>query len=167
MDALRRIRINRVLGYTLFVLAMLAFGYFFRTQKYILHIGVLSLIFATLAVSLNLTNGYVGMFSIGHAAFYGIGAYASALVAMRLGMPFPISILAAGVICAGFGAFLATLDGPPARHLPCLDHPGFQRDRPHHGDESTERNPRRLRGCRASRGQTSACSRSPPTPAPW
>ena len=107
MDALRRIRINRVLGYTLFVLAVLAFGYFFRTQKYILHIGVLSLIFATLAVSLNLTNGYVGMFSIGHAAFYGIGAYASALVAMNLGMPFPISLLAAGVICAAFGAFLA------------------------------------------------------------
>jgi branched-chain amino acid transport system permease protein len=105
--SLRRVRINRVVGYALFVVLILAFGFIFRSQKYILSIGVLSLIFATLAVSLNLTNGYVGMFSIGHAAFYGIGAYTSALVAMRLGMPFPISILAAGLMCAVFGAFLA------------------------------------------------------------
>lgn len=107
MNVLRRIKSNRVLGYGLFVLLALAFVIVFRTEKYILSIGVLGLIFSTLAVSLNLTNGYTGMFSIGHAAFYGIGAYTSALTAMRLGMPFPVAILAAGAMCAVLGAFLA------------------------------------------------------------
>jgi len=111
MDAPRRIRVNRVLGYTLFVLAVLAFGYFFRTQKYILHIGVLSLIFATLAVSLNLTNGYVGMFSIGHAAFYGIGAYTAAYLTKvwNIGAWGLLPALLAGTLAAAVVAFLIGL----------------------------------------------------------
>lgn len=71
------------------------------------HLQVLTFIgiYAILALSLNLLNGYVGLLSIGHAAFYGIGAYASAKLTMDLGFPFPVAMLGSGVI-AGFCGYL-------------------------------------------------------------
>lgn len=54
-----------------------------------------------LAMSLNLITGFCGQISLGHAAFYGIGAYCVALLA-KVGMPLPVTLLAgmglAGVI---------------------------------------------------------------------
>ena len=41
-------------------------------------------IFAVLALSLNLLLGYTGQLSLGHAAFFGIGAYTSALLTLKL-----------------------------------------------------------------------------------
>jgi len=55
-------------------------------------------IYAILALSLNLLIGYAGLFSVGHGAFYGIGAYAGALLATRVGLPFWVEIVAAGAI---------------------------------------------------------------------
>jgi branched-chain amino acid transport system permease protein len=52
-----------------------------------------------LAVSLNMITGFCGQFSLGHAAFYGAGAYAAALSATA-GAPIPVSLLA-GVATAG------------------------------------------------------------------
>jgi branched-chain amino acid transport system permease protein len=52
-----------------------------------------------LAVSLNMITGFCGQFSLGHAAFYGAGAYAAALIA-GAGAPVPLALLA-GVIVAG------------------------------------------------------------------
>lgn len=60
-------------------------------------------IYAILALSLNLLIGYAGLFSVGHGAFYGIGAYAGALFATRLGLPFWIEMPAAGVIAGAVG----------------------------------------------------------------
>jgi branched-chain amino acid transport system permease protein len=62
---------------------------------YILHLTILAGIFIILAVSLNLIIGYAGQVSLGHAAFYGIGAYASTLTAMNLHFPYPLAVLAA------------------------------------------------------------------------
>ncbi len=64
---------------------------------YILHLSILAGIFVILAVSLNLIIGYAGQVSLGHAAFYGIGAYASTLSAMSLNFPWPLAALAAMV----------------------------------------------------------------------
>jgi branched-chain amino acid transport system permease protein len=64
---------------------------------YILHLTILAGIFIILAVSLNLIIGYAGQVSLGHAAFYGIGAYASTLTAMNLHFPYPLAVLAAMV----------------------------------------------------------------------
>lgn len=47
-----------------------------------------------LAVSLNLITGFTGQFSLGHAAFMSVGAYASAVVTAKMGMPFPIGLIA-------------------------------------------------------------------------
>ena len=64
---------------------------------YILHLTILAGIYIILAVSLNLIVGYAGQVSLGHAAFYGIGAYASTLTAMSLHFPYLLAVLAAMV----------------------------------------------------------------------
>ena len=51
---------------------------------YHLHTLIMAGIFAVLALSLNLLLGYTGQLSLGHAAFFGIGAYASALLTVKL-----------------------------------------------------------------------------------
>jgi len=55
---------------------------------YFLHISIMVGIFVILAQGLNILFGYAGQISIGHAAFYAIGAYASALLAARFSFPF-------------------------------------------------------------------------------
>jgi branched-chain amino acid transport system permease protein len=78
-------------------------------SDYVLGSAVLAGIYIILASSLNITNGYVGLFSFGHAAFYGIGAYTAALLATRLGWSFAFTLPAAGVVAAAVGAALALL----------------------------------------------------------
>lgn len=56
-----------------------------------------------LAVSLNLITGFTGQFSLGHAAFMSIGAYASAVVTAKFSLPFGAGILAGAVIAAVAG----------------------------------------------------------------
>jgi branched-chain amino acid transport system permease protein len=53
-------------------------------NPYHLHTLIMAGIFAVLALSLNLLLGYTGQLSLGHAAFFGIGAYASALSTVKL-----------------------------------------------------------------------------------
>lgn len=53
-----------------------------------------------LAVSLHLVIGITGQFSIGHAGFLAVGAYVSAIATMKFQMPFPIAILAGGIVAA-------------------------------------------------------------------
>jgi branched-chain amino acid transport system permease protein len=67
-------------------------------------------IYTILAVSLNLLVGYAGIFSLAHAAVYGIGAYASALVALKLGLGFWGGLVVAAVA----GACAAALVGIPS-----------------------------------------------------
>src|SRR6266568_830818 len=55
------------------------------------------------AVGLNMLTGYAGQVSIGHGGFIGVGAFASALLGTRAGLPFWISVPLAGVIAAVVG----------------------------------------------------------------
>ncbi|MBM4440123.1 MAG: branched-chain amino acid ABC transporter permease [Candidatus Rokubacteria bacterium] len=57
---------------------------FWVWNPYHLHTLIMAGIFAVLALSLNLLLGYTGQLSLGHAAFFGIGAYASALLTVKL-----------------------------------------------------------------------------------
>jgi len=57
-----------------------------------------------LAVSLNMITGFCGQFSLGHAAFYGSGAYAAAYLAAA-GAPLPVALLA-GIMVAGVLGFI-------------------------------------------------------------
>ncbi|MEK3977625.1 branched-chain amino acid ABC transporter permease [Psychrobacillus sp. FSL K6-2836] len=53
-----------------------------------------------LAVSLHLVIGITGQFSIGHAGFLAIGAYVSAIITMKLDLPFILAILVGGLVAA-------------------------------------------------------------------
>ena len=77
-------------------------------MAYILHIAVLAGIFTGLAVSLDLLAGHAGILSIAQAAFYGVGAYASALFAVRLGAPFLLGVLA-GMVVSSATSFVISL----------------------------------------------------------
>src|SRR6266436_6719108 len=58
------------------------------------------LIYGLFALSLDLIMGYTGMVSFGHAAYFGLGAYASALVLIHFAQPVPVALLA-GALLAG------------------------------------------------------------------
>lgn len=69
----------------------------------IVHLLIMIAIYGILSVSLNLIMGLTGLFSISHAAFYGIGAYTSALLALN-GLPWFFAMLG-GVVLSGAVAF--------------------------------------------------------------
>ena len=62
-------------------------------------------IFAIAFHGLNIITGYAGQISVGHAAFMGVGAYASAILMAKVHLPFLLALLLAGVIAAFVGAF--------------------------------------------------------------
>jgi branched-chain amino acid transport system permease protein len=72
-------------------------------MTYLCHELVLISIFSILAVSLNLLVGYLGLASMAQAAYYGIGAYTAAVMALRLNTPLPVNMLAAALL-AGLAA---------------------------------------------------------------
>jgi branched-chain amino acid transport system permease protein len=62
-------------------------------MEYLIHLATLFSIFAILAVSLDLVVGYTGLLSLTHAAFYGIGAYAVALLVTNVGINFFLALI--------------------------------------------------------------------------
>ena len=60
-----------------------------------------------LAIGLDFILGYAGQLNLGHSAFYGIGAYASTLLVMQLGVPFWIAFLFGIVLAGAAGMALA------------------------------------------------------------
>ncbi len=82
--------------------AMTAFnsGYWFRLVE-------LSLVFSVLAASLNLLSGSAGLVSLGHAAFYAIGAYTAALVGTATHAGLLATLPASLAVAAALGAIVA------------------------------------------------------------
>jgi branched-chain amino acid transport system permease protein len=72
-------------------------------DRFIQHLLVMSMIYVIFAASWNLVTGYAGQLNMGHAAFFGIGAYTSALLAVELGVPPWIGLFAGGLLAAGAG----------------------------------------------------------------
>ena len=77
-------------------------GYFLEILITVLFVGYLG-------SSWNILGGYAGQFSFGHAAFFGIGAYTSTLLFLRLGVSPWLGMLAGGVLAALFGLFAGFL----------------------------------------------------------
>ena len=78
-------------------------------SAYLVHLMVLVLFFAFLGVAWNVLGGYAGQFSFGHAAFFGIGAYTSTLLLVRLGVSPWAGFLAGAALSAAFGCFAGYL----------------------------------------------------------
>jgi branched-chain amino acid transport system permease protein len=78
---------------------------------YLITILITILIYAMLAHSLNIITGHAGQISLGHASFFGIGAYTSAMLYTEAGFPFWVSVFLAAVVAGIVGALLG---------IPCL-----------------------------------------------
>jgi branched-chain amino acid transport system permease protein len=77
----------------------------FLPNEYYINILILGAINALIALGLNLLLGYAGQISLGHAAFFGLSAYATAYATARLGLPIPAG-MALGVALSGAVAWL-------------------------------------------------------------
>jgi ABC-type branched-subunit amino acid transport system permease subunit/ABC-type branched-subunit amino acid transport system ATPase component len=76
-------------------------------MDYVLHVLVMVSLYAILASSFNLLIGYAGLFALSHAAFFGVGAYATAILAAKLGIPFPWPLFAGVAVTALLGVVIA------------------------------------------------------------
>lgn len=74
-------------------------------MEYFIHLAILVSIYAILGISLNLVVGFAGLLSVTQAAFYGIGAYATAILLTGSGVNFFVSLLV-GMVISGFFALL-------------------------------------------------------------
>lgn len=94
-------------------LAVVLFGLLARDNAYYLNIAVFIGIQGLVAVGLGLLMGWAGQISLGHAGFYGLGAYASAILTARWGLNPWLALL----IGAGATALVAYLVGKPTLRL--------------------------------------------------
>lgn len=87
----------------------------FPVSSYLLRICTLIMLYASLAIALNLITGYTGQISLGHAMFFGIGAYTSALLVAKLGFNWfatlPVSMLLSAVVGLVVGVPALRLSG--------------------------------------------------------
>ncbi|MEA2102989.1 MAG: branched-chain amino acid ABC transporter permease [Thermodesulfobacteriota bacterium] len=75
----------------------------FISGPYFLYVVNIMGITAIAAMGLNILIGFTGQISLGHGAFFGVGAYAGAILATRLGFPFLLAVPAAGLVTALVG----------------------------------------------------------------
>ena len=102
MDVVERLP-GRVSGRALVAfLAAVAVVPWLLPNQYLVHVAVLAGVYVILAVGLNLLMGFAGQVSLGHAGFYGLGAYVSAVLSVRYGLTpwlgMPIAALATGAL---------------------------------------------------------------------
>ena len=104
-----------VLSIAIFAAICLLFPVFLK-DRYSQHFAWKILFGALIASAWNIAGGYAGQFSLGHAAFLGIGAYSSTLLMMHFGISPWIGMLAGGLIAAlfaaAFGYLTLRLRGP-------------------------------------------------------
>jgi branched-chain amino acid transport system permease protein len=93
-----------------FVLALAASP--FTLSKYAIDVLNTIGIYALLALSLNLILGEAGLYDMGHAAFFAVGAYTSAILSTRFEVPVLLTLPVAAVAAAAFAALVA---GPVVR----------------------------------------------------
>ncbi|HHO76922.1 MAG TPA: branched-chain amino acid ABC transporter permease [Deltaproteobacteria bacterium] len=86
------------------------------TPNYYIYLLNIVLVNVILAVGLNILVGYTGQISLGHAGFFAIGAYATALLMTHFPVPFLPALIIAGLIAAFFGFIIGLpalrLEGP-------------------------------------------------------
>lgn len=75
----------------------------FISSPYILYILNTIGIYAIAAIGLNILIGYTGQISLGHGAFFGVGAYTAAILATKAGFPFWAAVPAGGIVTAAVG----------------------------------------------------------------
>ena len=98
-------RLNNNMIFALLLIVIIIFPIIFD-NSYILHILILLGVYVVLGTSLNVVAGVMGELDLGHAAFFGIGAYISSLFVMNVFDNFWIGMILAGFISLIFGLLL-------------------------------------------------------------
>lgn len=88
-------------------LAVLVAALIALQSGYFIQVAITTMIFVILSASLNLITGSAGLLNLGHAAFFGVGAYTAALLATHWGWPFWFTLPAAAAAAAAVGALVA------------------------------------------------------------
>ena len=102
---------RRIIGFVLLLALVCALP--FLLSNYRTFQLTLVLIYAIALLGLNILTGYNGQISLGHGAFYAIGAYVAAILMDKFGVPYWLTVPAAGVTCLAVGF----LFGLPALRL--------------------------------------------------
>lgn len=84
-------------------LAVLFFVIPFISSSFMLYVLNTIGIYGIAAIGLNLLIGFTGQISLGHGAFFGVGAYAGAILASKAGIPFIFAVPVAGLFTAAVG----------------------------------------------------------------
>lgn len=90
---------------------------FISKDQYLLTLFAFAGIYVIAVSGLDLLFGYSGQISMGHAAYYAIGAYTSALLSTKLGVPVFLSMIAAMVVSGIFGIIVAFPAAKLVRHF--------------------------------------------------
>ncbi|MCL2578583.1 MAG: branched-chain amino acid ABC transporter permease [Oscillospiraceae bacterium] len=85
-----------------FLLALPHFGF----NTFIMRLFIMIGIFSMLGLGLNILMGYTGLVSLGHAGFFAIGAYTSALLMVHTDLPFLVTLIAAAITSGVVGGIL-------------------------------------------------------------
>jgi len=86
----------------------IAFPFVFPSN-FMVNFGVMALFYAFIGQSWNISGGFAGQLSFGHVAFFGVGAYASTIVQLRLGVSPWLGLPIAGLAGAAVGGAIAVL----------------------------------------------------------
>ncbi len=100
---------GRVSLFELLLFAVAAGVTVMRLPANVQDVIVLTYLWAALALAWNIAGGYAGLISFGHAAFFGIGAYGSTILLLRLDLTPWLGLWCGGIAAAGFGALLALI----------------------------------------------------------
>lgn len=78
-----------------------------RLPQYYLYLCNVIMMYAVLAIGLDLLLGWAGQFAFAHIAFFGIGVYGTALIQIRLGLPFIVAMPLAALLAGAVGFLIA------------------------------------------------------------
>ena len=77
------------------------------SDSYLLHLAILGMLFAVVASNWDLTLGYAGIFNFAHIAFFGLGAYTSGILSVRLGISPWLGILVGSIVAVLVAAIVS------------------------------------------------------------
>ena len=91
------------------LLALLLGGFFIPmfTNEYYLYLGNVLMMYAVLAIGLDILMGWAGQFAFAHTAFFGLGCYTTALLNIKYGIPFIVGMPIAALLAGAVGVLVA------------------------------------------------------------
>jgi branched-chain amino acid transport system permease protein len=98
---------NRLIVYAILAVLILLLPIILSGSEYVLLIICLAQVYIIAVSGLDIVFGYSGQISMGHAAFFAIGAYGSALLRNYFGLPILLTMIASSIIATIVGALLA------------------------------------------------------------